>query len=86
MHERFRRRLEVLEEARKLQDGPVQMRSIYFVDGDGTRVVPTMAWSGNFECWRREGEDELEFRARARAECRATNPRPPMVLIFDRRA
>ena len=43
MHEVFRRRLEALEEARKLRDGPVQMISLGFVEGDGTRVEPTVA-------------------------------------------
>jgi hypothetical protein len=84
MHEKFRRRLEALEEARKHQDGPVQTRSIYFVDGDGTRVEPMVAWSGDFKCYRGVGEDEDTFRIRAHAEARAADPRPPVqILIFS---
>jgi hypothetical protein len=48
-----------------------------------TPVIPTVAWTGNFVCWRLEGEDEDAFRARAHAECRAADPRHPIqVLIF----
>ena len=83
MHEAFRRRLEALEEARRLQDGPPQMISIGFVNGDKTPVIPTVAWTGNFECWRLEGEDEDAFRARAHSECRAADPRPVQILIFS---
>jgi hypothetical protein len=84
-HERFRRRLEVLEEARKLRDAPVHKISINFVEGDGARVEPTVAWTSgcSFETFRRDGEDEAAFRARAHAECRAADPRHPIqVLIF----
>jgi hypothetical protein len=45
-------------------------------------VEPTVAWSGDFRCWRREGEDEDRFMARAHAEARAVDPRPLQVLIF----
>jgi hypothetical protein len=78
MHEAFRKRLEALEEARKLQDAPPHLVSIGFVG-----VEPTVAWSGDFKCWRREGEDEDTFDARAHAECRAADPRPVQILIFS---
>jgi hypothetical protein len=74
MHEKFRRRLEALEEARRLQDGPPRIISIVFPP-----VVPTVAWTGDFRCWRREGEDEDRFMARARA----ADPRPVQILIFS---
>ena len=83
MHEAFRRRLEALEEARRLQDGPPQMISIGFVNPDKTPIAPTVAWTGDFKCWRLEGEDEDAFRARAHAECRAADPRPVQILIFS---
>ena len=82
-HEAFRRRLEALEEARKLRDGPVPMRSIFFVNPDGTRASPTVARGPrNFECWRNAGEEEMEFESRARAECRATVQHPFHILVF----
>jgi hypothetical protein len=51
-HEVFRRRLEALEEARKLRDGPVQTISINFVNPDKTPVEATVARTANcdFEC------------------------------------
>jgi hypothetical protein len=85
MREMFFRRLEELEESHRLANGPPQMISINFVEGNGTRVNPTVAWTANcdFECHRHDGEDELMFRARAHAECRAADPRHPnQVLIF----
>jgi hypothetical protein len=53
MHEAFRRRLEALEEACKLQDGEPHMLSVGFCN-----VEATVAWTGNFKCWRLAGEDE----------------------------
>jgi hypothetical protein len=83
MHEAFKRRVAALEEARKLQNGPPQMISINFVNPDKTPVIPTVAWTGDFKCWRLEGEDEDTFRARAHSECRAADPRPVQILIFS---
>jgi len=85
MHERFRRRLEVLEEARKLQDATQKIISIGFINPDKTPVVPTVARTSDcdFECFRHEGEDEDAFRARAHSECRAADPRPVQILIFS---
>ena len=77
-HESFKRRLADLEEARKLQDAPPKMISIGFVG-----VEPTVAWTGDFKCWRLEGEDVDDFRARAHSECRAADPRPFQILIFS---
>jgi hypothetical protein len=61
---------------------PPQLISIGFINGDKTPVIPTVAWTGNFECWRLTGEDEDAFRARAHSECRAADPRPVQILIF----
>ena len=78
MHKSFRRRLEALEEVRKLQDAPVQIVHVGFVG-----VEPTVARGRDFECARLAGEDEATFRARASDECRAAaDPRLPQVLIF----
>jgi hypothetical protein len=84
MREMFLRRLATVEETHRLTNGPPQTIGINFVEGDGTPVIPTVAWTSNcdFECFRREGEDEREFRARAHAECRAFDRRPLQVLIF----
>jgi hypothetical protein len=83
-HEAFRRRLEALEEAHKLHDAPPQIINLGFVNPDKTRVVPKMAWIGDFKCYRGDGEDEDAFRARAHAEARAADPRPPVqILIFS---
>jgi hypothetical protein len=77
MRETFRKRLEVLEKAAAMANAPVQITSVSFVG-----VESTVARGRDFECWRLEGEDEDAFRARANDECRATNPRPPVVLVF----
>ena len=84
-HEAFRRRLEALEEARKLRDGEPHMISIGFANGDGSEVEPTVARTSDcdFECFRHEGEDEDAFRARAHSECRAADPHPIQILIFN---
>jgi hypothetical protein len=79
----FRRRLEALEEARKLQDAPPQLISVGFVNPDKTPVEATVAWTNNFECWRLEGESADDFKHRAHAEARAADPRPVQILIFS---
>jgi hypothetical protein len=83
-HEVFRRRLEALEEARKLRDGPVQTISINFVNPDKTPVEATVARTANcdFEVFRLEGESADDFKHRAHAEARAADPRPLQILIF----
>jgi hypothetical protein len=85
MHDAFRRRLEVLEEAHRLANGPVQIVNINFVCSDGTPVVPTVARGRNFECFRRDGEEETLFRARANAEARALANGLVQILIFGNR-
>ena len=56
--------------------------SIVFVNADGSQAESTVARGRDFECWRCEGEGLDAFQARADSECRATNPRPPVVLVF----
>jgi predicted LPLAT superfamily acyltransferase len=78
MHEAFRKRLQVLEKAAALREAPQHLISVGFAG-----VEPTVAWIGEFKCWRLEGEDEDAFRARAHSECRAADPRPVQILIFS---
>jgi hypothetical protein len=70
-HEAFRRRLEALEEARKLRDGEPQLISVGFVNPDKTPVEATVARTADcdFECVRREGEDEAAFRGAGVLTC-----------------
>jgi hypothetical protein len=82
-HDVFRRRIEVLEEARKLRDGEPQLISVEFVNPDKTPVEATVAWTGDFKCWRLEGESADDFEHRAHAEARAADPRPVQILIFS---
>jgi hypothetical protein len=85
MHEKFRKRLEVLEETAARANAPPRLISVVFVNPDKTPVIPTVARTSDcdFECFRREGEDEDRFMARAHAECRAADPRPVQILIFS---
>jgi hypothetical protein len=84
MHEAFRRRLEVLEDARALQDAPPQLISVGFINPDKTPVDPTVARGRrDFECRRREGEEEAAFRSRAHCEARAADPRPPVQILIS---
>jgi hypothetical protein len=83
MHEKFRKRLQTLEEAAALANRPPQIINIGLINPDKTRVVPTMAWIGDFKCYRCSNEDEATFRARAHAEARAADPRPVQILIFS---
>ena len=55
-----------------------KMISVGFINPDKTPVEATVAWTTDcsFETFRREGEDEAAFRARAHSECRAADPRP----------
>jgi hypothetical protein len=75
LHEAFRRRLEVLEEARRLANGPAQTININFLYGDGSPVQATVARTvdRSFECLRLEGED---------ADAIAVPPISPGVKIF----
>ena len=59
--------------------------SVGFINPDKTPVESTVAWTTDcsFETFRREGEDEAAFRARAHSECRAADPRPVQILIFS---
>jgi hypothetical protein len=83
MHESFKRRLAELEEAAALANGPPQLISIGFVNPDKTPVIPTVAWTGDFKCWRLDGESADDFKCRAHAEARAADPRPVQILIFS---
>jgi hypothetical protein len=78
------RRLEALEERRKMQDGPVLIRQLCFINPDRTEVEATVAkeWAGDFVSYRRPGEALDAFKSRASDECRATKPREPVFLFF----
>jgi hypothetical protein len=78
MHEKFRKRLEILEEAAALANRPPHIISVGFPG-----VEPTIAWSGDFKCWRLDGEEEADFKSRAHSECRAADPRSVQILIFS---
>jgi hypothetical protein len=76
MHERFKALLAALEEARRLQDQPVEMRHIRFIRADGSEIEATVAKGPRgFICRRAVGEELDAFYLRADAECRAANPR-----------
>jgi hypothetical protein len=83
MHEKFRRRLEALEELAKLRSGPTQIRHIAFVRADGSPVDATIARGpSNFICRRAIGEELEAFKSRASDECRAIRWRVPPILVF----
>jgi hypothetical protein len=82
MHERFKQRLADLE--RGLRDSVLPMVSIGFVNPDKTPVEFRVAWSGDFKCWRREGEDEDAFEARAHAEALAADPHGQILIFSDK--
>jgi hypothetical protein len=84
MRETFWKRLEALEEVRKLQDGPVVIRQLCFINPDRTEVEATIARGpGDFICRREPGESLDEFKARASRECPPGNIfKPPPILVF----
>jgi hypothetical protein len=45
MREMLLRRLETVEETHRLKNGPPQTISVCFVNGDGSRVSPKVAWT-----------------------------------------
>ena len=81
MHEAFRRRLEVLEEARKLQQRAAAHGVISIVFHG---LQSTYAEANGFVCYRRADEDLADFESRAEVEVLASNPRPqvPPILVF----
>jgi hypothetical protein len=80
MHERFRQRLEALEEARKLQRAA--MRSIYVVLAGAEGEATCASGPCNFICRRHDGEGLDQFEHRADNEFWAANPRWPLPPIF----
>jgi hypothetical protein len=91
--ESWRRRLTALEEARKLQDGPLHLVMICFVKADWSsgrlervEVDSTVAQDLNgFACHRNADEPLAAFQDRARDEYAATKPRNPAFLLFLKR-
>jgi hypothetical protein len=80
MHEAFKKRLEALEEARKLQREALQ--SIY-VCFEGAGWDPSRAdGPANFVCWRHDGEPLEAFEGRCDTEFRVAYPRWPLPPIF----
>jgi hypothetical protein len=84
--ESFKRRLEALEEASKLDAGSLEVRHINFVGRDGLPVDATVARGpGDFVCHRAVGEELAEFRLHASNECIASKPRVPVaILVFTK--
>jgi hypothetical protein len=87
MHDAFRKRLEVLEEAHRLANAPLQLINIRFANPDGTRVAPTVARGRDFECYRYDDEDADTFTSRANDEARMADRHGArigvQVLIFS---
>jgi hypothetical protein len=83
MRESWLRRLEALEEARKLQDGPLEITCINLIRADGIPVEVTFASDlGGFVCRRGVGEELDAFKSRASDECRAIRWRCVPILVF----
>jgi hypothetical protein len=81
MHDAFRRRLEALEETRKLQR-QAEMH-IISVMCEGLESTYAEGPRG-FICHRRADEELIDFEDRAELECRAYIPHPqvPPILLF----
>jgi hypothetical protein len=75
-------RLEAVEEAHRLANAPLSLINVIFVDRNRKPILPSVARGRDFECFRREEEDEETFRARANAEARLANPRGIQILVF----
>jgi hypothetical protein len=83
MHERFKRRLEILEEHRRMRNAPVEVRHICFVDRDRREIDATRAIGpGDFCCYRNAGEGLAEFKQRASDECLQRKSSPCPILVF----
>jgi hypothetical protein len=85
MRERFRKRIEALEEARRQQTQPSFVIVFQCIDRYGQPLEATVASARDFVCRRGEGETLESFEARASQECLACHPRgmPPPILTFD---
>jgi hypothetical protein len=84
MHEKFRRRIEELEEARRKQDEPLRIVRVVFVGADRKQISATVAQGpAGFVCHRGKDEDLDAFQSRASDECRATCARGPVFLDDD---
>jgi hypothetical protein len=80
--ENFKRRLEVLEAVARLRAGPVEVRSIVFIDRHGFEAEAVIAHGPNgFTCRRVSGETLADFQARARLECFAARPPVPVAFL-----
>jgi hypothetical protein len=84
--ERFKQRLEALEEFYQRRNVPPEIRHICFVDRD-RREVEAMVARGprNFLCRRNPDESLVDFKQRADSECLASKPALPVpILVFLR--
>ena len=80
MHERFRQRLEALEEARKLQR--LGMRSLYICFEGASWETKEASGPANFVCRRHDGEPLEAFEGRCDTEFRIAYPRWPVPPVF----
>jgi hypothetical protein len=80
MHEMFRKRLEALEGARKLQR--LAMRSIYIVFKGASWETKEASGPANFVCHRHDGEPLSDFEDRCDSEFRIAYSRWPLPPIF----
>jgi hypothetical protein len=88
MHERFRKRIEALEEMRKQLTAPSHIIVFRFVSAPNrTPLEATIARGRDFTCRRGEGETLESFQERAISECHERYPcGMPTVLIFSEEA
>jgi hypothetical protein len=84
MHERFKRRLAELEEARREQSQLSFVIALCFIDAKHGEVDATFASARDFTCRHGNCETLESFKERAIAECHEHYPRgiPPILIFF----
>jgi hypothetical protein len=80
----IKKRLDVLEERRRLQRPATEIFQIWFVEIDGSFNPSFAEGPDGFICRRLPEESVEEFRLRADAEVLARRPKAPAGLVFRR--